>query len=135
MIYSALIYETPGVADARPSEEREKVLEAHRQLQKDSKAAGTFLAATQLSEAGAITIRHRKDETLLTDGPFAETKELFIGFYLFDVPNLDEAIKLAKRIPRGHQRGRRHRPHPQSRAARRVRGAVVMADVGLRIAD
>ncbi len=99
MIYSALIYETPGVADARPSEEREKVLEAHRQLQKDSKAAGTFLAATQLSEAGAITIRHRKDETLLTDGPFAETKELFIGFYVFDVPNLDEAIKLAKRIP------------------------------------
>ncbi len=99
MIYSALIYETPGVADARPSEERDKVLEAHRQLQKDSKAAGTFLAATQLWEAGAITIRHRKDETLLTDGPFAETKELFIGFYVFDVPNLDEAIKLAKRIP------------------------------------
>ena len=99
MLYSALIYETPGVADARPSEEREKVLEAHRQLQKDSKAAGTFAAATQLSEAGAITIRHRKDETLLTDGPFAETKELFIGFYIFDVANLDEAIKLAKRIP------------------------------------
>ncbi len=99
MLYSALIYETPGVADARPSEEREKVLEAHRQLQKDSKAAGSFVAATQLSEAGAITIRHRKDETLLTDGPFAETKELFIGFYLFDVASLDEAIKLAKRIP------------------------------------
>ncbi len=99
MIYSALIYETPGVADARPLEEREKVLEAHRQLQKDSKAAGTLVAATQLSEAGAVTIRHRKDETLLTDGPFAETKELFIGFYLFAVPNLDEAIKLAKRIP------------------------------------
>ena len=99
MLYSALIYETPGVADARPSQERGKVLEAHRELQKDSKAAGSFVAATQLSEAGAITIRHRKDETLLTDGPFAETKELFIGFYLFDVPNLDEAIKLAKRIP------------------------------------
>ena len=75
------------------------MLEAHRQLQQDSKAAGTFVAATQLSEAGAITIRHRKDKTLLTDGPFAETKELFIGFYVFDVPNLDEAIKLAKRIP------------------------------------
>ncbi len=99
LLYSALIYETPGVADARPSEQREKVLEAHRQLQKDSKAAGSFVAATQLSEAGAITIRHRKDETLLTDGPFAETKELFIGFYLFDVASLDEAIKLAKRIP------------------------------------
>ncbi len=99
MLYSALIYETPGVADARPSEQREKVLEAHRQLQKDSKAAGSFVAATQLSEAGAITIRHRKDETLLTDGPFAETKELFIGFYVFDVASLDEAIKLAKRIP------------------------------------
>lgn len=63
MIYSALIYETPGVADARPGGEREKVLAAHRQLQVDSKQAGTFVAATQLSEAGAITIRHRKDSS------------------------------------------------------------------------
>jgi hypothetical protein len=99
MLYSVLIYETPGVADARPSDEREKVLEAHRSLQKDSKEGGTFVAATQLSEAGAITIRHKKNETMLTDGPFAETKELFIGFYIFDVKSLDEAIRLAKRIP------------------------------------
>ena len=36
---------------------------------------------------------------LVTDGPFAETKELFIGFYLVDCPNLDAALALAKRIP------------------------------------
>ena len=46
-----------------------------------------------------MTVRHRRDEALVTDGPFAETKELFIGFYLFECANLDEAIKLAKRIP------------------------------------
>lgn len=99
MIYSILIYETPGFADARPREEREAGLEAHRQLQKDTQQSGAYIAATQLAESGAMTVQHRKGEALVTDGPFAETKELFVGFYLFECANLDEAIKLAKRIP------------------------------------
>ncbi len=99
MIYSILIYETPGITDARSPEEREAILDAHRQLQKDTKESGAFIAATQLAESSAVTVRLQKEEFLVTDGPFAETKELFIGFYLFECANLDEAIKLAKRIP------------------------------------
>lgn len=99
MIYSALIYEAPGLDDARSTEERAQALEAHRTLQADTKENGTYVAATQLSEAGAVTVRHHRDEALVTDGPYAESKELFVGFYLFDCTNLDEAITLAKRIP------------------------------------
>ena len=99
MIYSILIYEAPGFADARPADEREQALEAHRTLQWDAKRDGTFVSAVQLSESGATTVRHRTGTPLVTDGPFAETKELFIGFYLVDCPNLDAALALAKRIP------------------------------------
>jgi hypothetical protein len=44
-------------------------------------------------------VRVRDGQALITDGPFAETKEHLGGFYLIDVPNLDEAIDFAKRIP------------------------------------
>lgn len=103
MIYSLLIHEVPGVSDARSPDEREGALAAHRSLREDTQASGAFVAAIQLSESGATTVRHDKGEPLVTDGPFAETKELFIGLYLFDCANLDEALRLAKRIPVSQQ--------------------------------
>ncbi len=48
---------------------------------------------------GATTVRVRDGEVLLTDGPFAETKEQLGGFYLFECPSLDEAIEWAAKIP------------------------------------
>ena len=45
------------------------------------------------------SVRVRNAQTLVTDGPFAETKEEFGGFYLIEAPNLDEAIKWAAQIP------------------------------------
>jgi hypothetical protein len=110
MIYSILIYEAPGLDDARSPEERERVLDAHRQLQIDTKQSGEFIAATQLAESGAITTRPRKDDALVTDGPFAETKELFVGFYLFECADLEQAISLAKRIPVSEMGGVEIRP-------------------------
>lgn len=47
----------------------------------------------------ATTVRVRDGKTLTTDGPFAETKEILGGFYLFDCKDLDEAIELASKIP------------------------------------
>jgi hypothetical protein len=47
----------------------------------------------------ATTVRVRDGETVVTDGPFAETKEVLGGYYLIDVPSLDEALKWAARIP------------------------------------
>jgi hypothetical protein len=99
MIYSVLIHEAPGLADARTPDEQERLSEQHRALQRDTKESGAFIAATQLSEARGTTLRHKKDETLMTDGPYAESRELFVGFYLFEAETLDEAIALAGRIP------------------------------------
>ncbi|MEM9556577.1 MAG: YciI family protein [Acidobacteriota bacterium] len=47
----------------------------------------------------ATSIRVRNDDTLITDGPFAETKEQLGGFYLVDCASLDEALELAAQIP------------------------------------
>jgi hypothetical protein len=47
----------------------------------------------------ATTVRVRNGDTLTTDGPFAETKEQFGGYYMIDVPDLDEAIRWASKIP------------------------------------
>lgn len=49
--------------------------------------------------ATATTVRVRNDETLITDGPFAETKEVLGGFYLIDVPDLDAVIGVAAELP------------------------------------
>jgi hypothetical protein len=49
--------------------------------------------------ATATTVRQRNGETLITDGPFAETKELLGGFYLIDVPDLDAALEWAAKMP------------------------------------
>ncbi len=99
MIYSLLIYEAPRFADARSPAEREAALVAHRELQADSKAAGSFRAATQLAESGGSTVQQSEGTALVTDAPFAETKELFIGCYLVECGSLDDALVLAKRIP------------------------------------
>ena len=47
----------------------------------------------------ATTVRVQDGQTLTTDGPFADTKEVFGGYYVFEADNLDEAIELAARIP------------------------------------
>jgi len=59
-----------------------------------------ILAGSELeSVANATTVRVQNGETLTTDGPFAETKEVLGGFYLFEADNLDDAIAVAARIP------------------------------------
>jgi hypothetical protein len=63
-------------------------------------ASGSYLASHRLRPTDtATTVRVREREVLTTDGPFAETKEQFGGYYLIDVANLDEAIQWAAKIP------------------------------------
>jgi hypothetical protein len=50
----------------------------------------------------ATTVRVRNDETLITDGPFADTKEYLVGYFLLDCPDLDTVLDLAARIPHIH---------------------------------
>src|SRR5687768_16017608 len=63
-------------------------------------AKGQYLTAAPLHPvASATSVRVRNGKRLVTDGPFAETREHLGGFYLIDVPNLDEAIRIAEQHP------------------------------------
>ncbi len=63
-------------------------------------SAGAFVIAHGLdTEATATTVRLRDGEAIVTDGPFAETKESFFSYITIDVPDLDAALAWAKRMP------------------------------------
>jgi hypothetical protein len=63
-------------------------------------SAGVMVAGDALQPIEtATTVRVRDGERVVTDGPFAETKELLGGYYIVDVPNLDEALTWAEKIP------------------------------------
>jgi hypothetical protein len=62
--------------------------------------AGVLVAAEQLAHSETATSLHAQDgERLVTDGPFMETKEHLLGFYLVDVDDLDTALDWARRMP------------------------------------
>jgi hypothetical protein len=62
--------------------------------------SGHFRGASRLKPAvSATTLRVRNCKVLITDGPFAETREQFCGYYLVEARDLDEAIRIAARIP------------------------------------
>ena len=65
-------------------------------------ASGQYLAAAPLHPTSTATsVRVRDGKRLVTDGPFAETREQLGGYFLVDAKNLDEAIDIAGRIPAG----------------------------------
>ena len=97
MQYMLLIYSEPYDADAAMDEaEMKRWFDYDAEL----RAAGVHLAGDPLLPVQtATTVRNRDGETLTTDGPFAETKEVLGGYYLLDVEDLDEALKWAARCP------------------------------------
>ena len=80
---------------------REKCYEESTELVHDLAAKGQFLATAPLQPtATATTVRVRDGKRLVTDGPFAETKEQLAGYYTLNCKNLDEALELAAKIPK-----------------------------------
>jgi len=97
MRYMLLIY---GDEHALSKEELEACYAESAQLAHELAAAGQFLATAPLqSTAKAASVRVRQGKRLVTDGPFAETREQLGGYYLVDAQDLDEAIAIAARIP------------------------------------
>jgi hypothetical protein len=98
MKYALLIYSEPS-GEASP-EEMAQVMEAYGKFTASINERGINLGGEALDGVEtATTVRVRNDETLTTDGPFAETKEVLGGFYLIDVADLDEAIAVAAQLP------------------------------------
>ena len=96
MQYALLIYAEPGYAEALSDAEREAASAEYSALADDARCISA--AALQAAET-ATSVRVVGGRTLMTDGPFADTKEVLGGFYLVEAANLDEAIALAARIP------------------------------------
>ena len=102
MRYALLIYVEPYEPT---DEENAEVMKAYNAFTKEAVDAGVMRGGEALEDAKTATsVRVRNGQTLVTDGPFAETKEEFGGYYLIEAPNIDEAIKWAAKIP-GAQRG------------------------------
>ena len=101
MRYMMLVYskETDG---ERAPEDAQRIREGHLAVMGDAARKGILQGAEPLSSiATATTVRMRDGQPLITDGPFAETKEQLAGYYILDCANLDEAIEWAARIPTG----------------------------------
>ncbi len=100
MKYALLIYAAPGAREAATPVAGDGVIDSWLDYTVALKEAGALLAAEQLAQVDTATsITLRDGERLLTDGPFIETKEHLLGFYLLDVPDLDTALDWAARMP------------------------------------
>jgi hypothetical protein len=97
MKYMLLIYlEEQSLSEG----EREACYVKSAQLARDLHAGGKYLDASPLHPTSTATsVRVREDKRLVTDGPFADTREQLGGYYLIDANDLDEAIAIAERIP------------------------------------
>jgi hypothetical protein len=97
MKYMLLIYMTDN---AMTETEREYCYVESAQLCHDLKAKGQYVDASPLQPvATATTVRVREGKRLVTDGPFAETREQLGGYFMVEAGDLDEAISIAGRIP------------------------------------
>jgi hypothetical protein len=100
MRYMMLVYtQETGMEKASP-EEMAKVFAGHVAVQQETQRRGIFRAADPLKYTStATTVRLKDGKTLVTDGPFAETKEQLAGYYILDCADLDEALEWAAKIP------------------------------------
>jgi hypothetical protein len=96
MQYALLIHEKPGVYEALSDEERKAVTDEYWALREHPDIVG---GASLLPTSAATTVREDDGRTLVTDGPFADTKEAFAGFYLLDAADLDAALAIAQKVP------------------------------------
>jgi hypothetical protein len=100
MQYLLLIYGDEARWDALSDDDRSAMYQGYGKLTSDLREQGKLLAGEELQPiATATTVQVRDGETLVSDGPFAETKETLGGFYMIEAESLDEAIEWASRIP------------------------------------
>jgi len=98
--YMLLIYHNEEEAKARPEAEKQRIFQEFAAFTQDVIKSGKRKAGGPLEfTPTAATVRVRDGKTMVTDGPFAETKEQLGGYVLIEAKDLDEAIAIAARIP------------------------------------
>lgn len=100
MQYLLLIYDNEKIWADMPKAESDKLFGEYMQFSADLKKSGHMVAGDALQPVHTATsVRIRDGKLTTTDGPFAETREQLGGYYLINAENLDEAIKIAAKIP------------------------------------
>ena len=100
MQYMLLIYGNEAAMKSATQADRDAMFGAYAEFTQRIIKSGNMKAGDALQPtAAATTVRVRDGKTLTTDGPFAETKEQLGGYYLIEAGNLDEALKIAARVP------------------------------------
>jgi hypothetical protein len=100
MKYMLLIYHEEQDWNRHTEAERQQIYGEYRQLIQELQSNGKYLVGDELQPAAtANSVRVRNGRQLVTDGPFAETREQLGGFFLIEANDLDEANSIAARIP------------------------------------
>ena len=100
MQYLALIHSDEEAWGALSEQEVNDVMEGYYAFSREGAEAGVIQGGSELAPSTtATTVRIRNDETLVTDGPYAELKEGLGGYYVFDCASIDEACTWAAKIP------------------------------------
>lgn len=100
MKYMLLIYHDEQEWNRHTENERQAIYREYRELIGELQSRGTYLVGDQLQPTtAASTVRVRDGQQMLTDGPFAETREQLGGFFLIEANDLNEARSIAARIP------------------------------------
>jgi len=107
MLYMFLLHWNEQDPPVTPAE----AIGAHFAFAKEARARGAYVSSEAIGgTAVATTVRIRDDKTMITDGPFAETREVMGGFYILDCKDLDEALDYAAKIPDAKWAGVEVRP-------------------------
>lgn len=99
MKFLFLIHGDGGAEAALTSEERLGIVKEHMGYADMLRDLGAYVSGEALEDKSTAFVVRPGEKPIVTDGPFAETKEAVGGFYVVDVPDRDEAIRLAGKIP------------------------------------
>lgn len=100
MRYVLLIYRSEADSASMTQQELAELMQGHALFAREALARGILTGGEPLQPTGtATTVRVRDGKMLITDGPFAETKEQLAGTYVLNCKDLDEAIAMAARVP------------------------------------
>jgi hypothetical protein len=96
MQYALMIYVDPDAQEGFTDEENAAVTAEYMAIRSDSRVKD----GAELASPGTVsTVRSKEGESFITDGPFADTKEVLGGYFIVDAEDLDAAIEIAGRIP------------------------------------
>ncbi len=113
MLYAILCYASEDAVSSWSKEQDEAVMRDLLAVQeKYAKAGKLGPVARLLPTTAATTLRKVKGEALVLDGPFAETKEQFLGFYTIDCDNLEEAVAFARELSDANPAGASYEIRP-----------------------